>query len=166
MSLTGKPDLATAAPIANDGFWLDVSTADLMGKYRIPAEYVGDVITWGLTLAVVRVNNYLQRAKLEMITLGFATFEDYLAANSHTVGGFEVMQMHYEHAVYARAKAALLQQFNSMNRRDKAENQAKESEETEQYWLNESAASIAAINKAIFPLEDFSTSANVHVALI
>ena len=166
MSLTGKPELATAEPITNDGFWLDVSTADLMGKYRIPAEYVGDVITWGLTLSVVRVNNALQRAKNEMITLGFSTFDAYLIANSEQVGGYEIMQMHYEHAVYARAKAALLQQFNTMNRRDKAENPAKESEETEQYWLDESAASMAAINKAIFPLEDFSSKAHLHVALI
>lgn len=166
MSLTGKPALATAQPIANNGFWLDVSTADLMSKYRIPAEYAGEVITWALTLAVVRVNNYLQRAQAEIITLSFATFEAYLTANSQQVGGYEIMQTHYEHAVYARAKAALLQQFNSMNRRDQAENAAKESEQTEQYWLDESAASIAAINKAIFPLETFSANANVHVALI
>ena len=166
MSLTGKPALATAEPIANNGFWPDVTTADLMGKYRIPAEYVGDVITWGLTLAVVRVNNSLQRAQNEMMVLGYATFEAYLTANSEKVGGFEIMQTHYEHAVYARAKAALLQQFNTMNRRDKAENQAKESDETEQYWLDESAASIAAINAAIFPDETFITQSNVHVALI
>jgi len=166
MSLTGKPPLATAAPIENDGFWLDVSTADLMSKYRIPAEYVGDVITWGLTLAVVRVNAALVMVKSEIITLGFATLEAYLNANSNQVGGFETIQTHYEHAVYARAKASLLQQFNSMNRRDKAENAAKESEDTEQYWLDESAQSVVALQSAFFPDDCFIAKHNVHVALI
>ena len=166
MSLTGKPALAVAAPIENDGFWLDVSTADLMGKYRIPAEYVGDVITWGLTLAVVRVNAALVNVKNEIIIRGFATLEAYLNANSEQVGGFEIIQTHYEHAIYARAKASLLQQFNTMNRRDSAENQAKESEDTEQYWLDESAQSIAALQGAFFPDDVFIANHSVHVALI
>lgn len=166
MSLTGKPSLTTELPISNDGFWLDASMADLMSKYRIPSEYADDTIKWGLSLSVVRVNEQLERVKQAILLLPFATFEDYLASNSMPVVGSELLQVHYEHAIYSRAKAFLLQQFSTMNRRKDAENQAKESEETEQYWLDESAKSVAFLLRQFFPDESFISKANVHVALI
>lgn len=166
MSLTGKPSLTTASPITNDGFWLDVSMADLMSKYRIPSEYADDTIKWGLSLAVIRINEKLARAKAEMISLGSDTFADYLSAHSTPVAEGELLQIHYEAAVYSRAKALLLQQFKTMNRRTIAENEAKESEQTEQYWLDESQKSIASIMGWFFPTETFMTNANVYVGLI
>lgn len=166
MSLTGKPQLTTTAPVENDGFWPQASMADLMGKYRIPAETPSDTIKWALVLAIVRVNAALDGAKSELITMGYTTFAAYLTANPSLINNAELMQVHYEHAIYARTKAMLLQQFKTMNRRDNAENMAKESAETEQYWLDESQQSIAAIQSAVFPLESFSAKANSHVALI
>jgi len=166
MSLTGKPSLTTASPITNDGFWRDVSMADLMSKYRIPSEYADDTIKWGLSLAVIRVNEALERAKTVMQDDGFATFDDYLTAHPNGVADSELLQIHYEAAVYSRAKANLLQQFSTMNRRKDAENEAKESEQVEQYWLDESASSVAAILSTFFPLEFFAGKADVHVSLI
>lgn len=166
MSLTGKPALTTASPITNDGFWSDVSMADLMSKYRIPAEYADDTIKWGLSLAVVRVNEQLTRAKAAMALLGFVTFDDYLAGNAMPVVGSELLLVHYEAAVYSRAKAFLLKQFSTMNSRKIADNDAKDSDEVEQYWLDESAKSVAFILRQFFPDEDFSTNANVYAALI
>lgn len=166
MSLTGKPSLTTASPITNDGFWPDVAMADLMSKYRIPSEYADDTIMWGLSLAVIRVNEQLQRAKSLMLSQAFATFEDYLAANSSPVVNRELMQVKYEHAVFSRAKAFLLKQFVTMNRRPVAENEAKESEQAERYWLDESQQSIACLLKAFFPDDDFIRKSNVYVELI
>lgn len=166
MSLTGKPSLTTDALISNDGFWLDVSVADLMSKYRIPSEYADDTVKWGLALSIVRVNEQLERVKHAVLLFPFATFEDYLNSHSKPVVGSELLQVHYEHAIYSRAKAFLLQQFSTMNRRKEAENQAKESEETERYWLDESAKSVAFIMRQFFPDESFISKANVHVALI
>jgi len=166
MSLTGKPSLTTASPITNDGFWIDVAMADLMSKYRIPSEYADDTVKWGLSLAVIRVNEQLDRIKQAILLMPFTTFELYMDSNSMPVVGSELLQVHYEHAVYSRAKAFLLQQFSTMNSRKVAENEAKESEQTEQYWLDESAQSIAFLMRTFFPAESFVSKSNVHVSLI
>lgn len=157
MSLTGKPSLTTAAPVANDGFWPDLSLSDLMNRYRIPSEYADDTISWGLSLALVRVNEQLDRAKKAVLGMPFETLEASSAA---------ALNVHYEHAVYSYAKAFLLQQFSTMNRRKEAVNEAKESAETEQYWLDESQKSVAAILRHFVPGEDHSTKANFFVGLI
>jgi len=166
MSLTGNPILTTSQPLVNDGFWLDVAVGDLISKYRIPSEYTPETINTGLLLAVVRVNEKLKRAKDEMIVLGYNTFQLYLDNNSESIAGAELLQIHYEHAVFSRAKGFLLQQFKTMNRRDIAENEAKESEETEQFWLDESVKSIAAIMTEFFPLEIHVANNDVYVSSI
>jgi hypothetical protein len=160
MSLTGKPSLTTAAPVANDGFWPDLSLSDLMSRYRIPSEYADDTISWGLSLALVRVNEQLERAKQAVLVMPFETFTAYLESSS------AALKVHYEHAIYSYAKAFLLQQFSTMNRRKEAENMAKESSETEQYWLDESKKSVAAILRHFLPGEEHSTKANFFVGLI
>lgn len=164
MSLTGKSALTTSQALVNDGFWLDVAVGDLLGKYRIPAEYADDTINWGLALAVVRTNNKLVRAKEAIILLGYSTFQLYLTNNSDSVAGSELLQIHYEHAVFSRAKAFLLQQFKTINRREVAEDEAKESEETEQFWMDESAKSVAAIMTEFLPGEIHVANANAYVA--
>lgn len=167
MSLTGKPSLTNASPITNDGFWPDVEMADLMSKYRIPSEYADDTIKWGLSLAVVRVNEQLERIKqLILITEPAESFDEYLEMNSTPIFNLELLHVHYKHAVFSRAKAFLLKQFVTMNRRQIAENEAKESEQTEIYWLDESQASIASLMKAFFPDETFMRKSNLHVVLL
>ncbi len=161
MSLTGKPSLTTAAPVANDGFWPELSLSDLMNRYRIQSEYADDTISWGLSLALVRVNEQLERAKQAVLIMPFETFAGYLESSSAAA-----LNVHYEHAVYSYAKAFLLKQFSTMNRRKEAVNEAKESAETEQYWLDESQKSVAAILRKFFPGEDHSTKANFFVGLI
>lgn len=166
MSLTGKSSLTKASPITNDGWWADVSMADLMSKYRIPSEYADDTIKWGLSLAVVRVNETLDPVKQHLISLGFDDFESYLQANSSPVVSSELLLVHYENAVYSRAKALLLKQFITMNRREVAENQAKESEQTETYWLDESQASIASIWNMFFPEDSKAKTHGFHAVLL
>lgn len=166
MSLTGKPSLTNASPITNDGFWPDVEMADLMSKYRIPSEYADDTIKWGLSLAVIHVNEKLGRIKQLILSEAVETFEDYMQANSSPIFNRELMHVQYEHAVFSRAKALLLKQFVTMNRRQIAENEAKESEQTETYWLDQSQASVASLMKAFFPDEDFMRKSNFHVVLL
>ncbi|AWX99517.1 hypothetical protein A8139_05560 [Marinomonas primoryensis] len=165
MSLTGKPSLTTAAPVANDGFWPDLSLSDLMDRYRIPSEYADDTISWGLSLALVRVNEQLDRAKNNVLAMPFESFDAYLESMT-ILYGKPALSVHYEHAVYSYAKAFLLQQFSTMNRRKEAVNEAKESAETEQYWLDESKKSVAAIMRKFFPEEEHSTKANFYVELM
>ncbi len=162
MSLTGKPHLTSADPVPNDGFWPELAVADLMSKYRIPSEYADDTILWGLSLAVIRVNESLDRVKTELKAQSFATFEAYL--NDAETADAELLSVQYQHAVYARAKALLLQQFMTMNRRASAENEAKESAHTEQFWLDESQHAIAGVLRRFFPGESFVSNGNVRVA--
>lgn len=166
MSLTGKTALTTSAPVTNDGFWPDLQVADLLNKYRIPSEYVDGLIMQGLLLAVIRVNATLAPVKQAMIDLGHADLAAYTTANSEQLGGKELLLTEYENAVFCRAKAGLLQQFKTINRREIAENEAKEAEETEQYWLNESQASIAVFFNKLLPLETTLNNANAHVVLL
>lgn len=151
MSLTGKPELTTATSFSNDGFWPDLSLAELMDKYRIPAEYANDTISWGLTLALVNVNLELDPVKAEMVAQGFSDLAAYTSVNSHLINDQEQLLIQYKHAVYAYAKAQLIPQFNSMNRRENAVNAAKESPETEQYWLDQSAAAVQQLFGKLLP---------------
>ena len=167
MSLTGKTALTTAAEIQNDGFWPQLQIGDLLSKYRIPSEYADNITETGLILAMIRVNEALQRVKAHIqADLAFDTFADYLEAISTPMATSELLQIHYEHAVFSRAKAHLLQNFKTINRRDVAENEAKEAEQTEKYWLDESQASVASLLKQFFPAENFKTTANFHVELL
>jgi hypothetical protein len=166
MSLTGKPALASAGLFSNDGFWPDLSLSDLMSDYRIPPEYADNTIKWGLTLAVTYINSQLQPVK-DSVLLTHAAFEDYADANPAEIGGLHPLLIHYRHAVYAHAKAYLLQQFNSLNRKENAENAAKESADTEQWWLTESHGAVLALFNAVLPDQTlFQPQFGVHVALI
>ncbi len=166
MSLTGKPDLTTAAPIANDGFWPDLLLADLLNKYRIPAEYADDVIITGLTIAMIRVNEQLQAVKSQLLLELYSSLADFSAANPNTINAVDLLLTEYQNAVFCRAKAGLLQQFNTLNRKENAENAAKESDETEQYWLDESQASIKTFFSIVLPGEVVSGRANTRVTLL
>ena len=166
MSLTGKPSLTTAAPFVNDGFWPDLSVGELMDRYRIPSEYADDTINMGLTLALVNVNIDLEPVKAAIQALGHADLSAYNTDNPAELNGQPVTEIHYQHAVYSYAKAYLLQQFNSLNRRDNAANAAKEAPETEQYWHDQSARAVQKLFAKFLPTEFKPASAGAHVALI
>lgn len=166
MSLTGKPALTNTGPFTNDGFWFDLDIGEFLSKYRVPAEYADDTINWGLTLALVRVNLDLEKVKFAIIELGYVTADAYILANPVDLGDTDQLIVQYKHAVYANAKAYLLQQFNSMNRKPNAEAAAKEAPDTEQWWLDQSANAIAQLFAQFLPLEPKTANHGVHVALI
>ena len=166
MSLDGKPELTTAEPIANDGFWLALSMADLMSKYRLPSETPNPVIQMALTMAMVKVNDKLSDVKQAVLDMGSATFQAYISENSISMADSELFQIHYEHAVYSHAKAYMVPIFKTMIRREDAENEAKEGPQTEQDWLDESQGSIAYLMRQFFPENLVPNKANFHVALL
>lgn len=167
MSLTGKPSLTTAQAIANDGFWPDLQIGELMSQYRIPPEYADDVIKTGLVLAMVRVNEQLEAVQTEIIAGGHTTLAAYIAAKPvNQVNGKDVLTLHYQTAVFARAKAGLIPQFNQLNRKANAENAAKESDDSVDYWLNESQSSIKSLFAVVLPEENVSGQAGTYVGLI
>lgn len=165
-SLTGKPSLTTPSPFVNDGFWFDLDIGELMSKYRIPAEYADDTIKWGLTLALVNVNLELDRVKDRLIELGYTTADAYVLANPREMADSDSFTITYRHAVYSYAKAFLLQQFNSLNRKPTAEAATKEAPDTEQWWHDQSAKAVAQLFARVLPDTTKIANRNVFAVLI
>lgn len=139
MSFTGKPQTFLNTNVANDGFFPDLNLGDLQKVYRIPAEYTQEMVITHLQLAMSDCNHMLAVKRHEWKGLGFDT----LQAVADNEVGIDVMFVHqYKRAVFMRAKGLLLMQFATMNRRDQAENLAKESEETYQECLAQSGRAI------------------------
>ncbi|MEE7625446.1 head completion/stabilization protein [Methylobacter sp. Wu8] len=166
MSLTGKPALTTAAAVTNDGFWPDLTLADLMNNYRIPSEYADGVIKTGLNMALINVNLKLASVKAQLVLDGYVSLAAYTTAHPEALNGKQVLEELYKHAVYARAKAGLLMQFAAINRRPQAENQAKEGDDMETHWLDESQAAIAEFFRRFLPAETVFSKANTLAVLI
>jgi hypothetical protein len=166
MSLTGKPALTTAAAVTNDGFWPNLTLADLLNNYRIPSEYVDGVIQTGLSMALINVNQKLVSVKAKLVLDGYASLTAYTTAHPEALNGKQVLDELYKHAVYTRAKASLLMQFASINRRPQAENQTKEGDDMETYWLDESQAAIAEFFRRFLPAEPVLSKANALAVLL
>jgi Phage head completion protein (GPL) len=164
MSLTGKPDLPQARPVLNDGWWPNLQVGDLISQYRIPAEYDQDVIVTGIRMAILHVNRRLKEVKTALAA-DYLTFAAYVADKGN-VDGKPSLELHYANAVYSTAKANLLQQFNSMNRRPNAEAAAKEAPEMESHWLDQAEASIAEIIRAAIPGSTPVSDHGVYVGLL
>lgn len=132
MSFSGKPTTFVEQAIENDGFWPDLSVAEFQRGYRLPAEYLVDLLADGIAFAMGEVNQDLAKRKAAWQAAGIASVEsaDPTVLQERT---FHVAT--YKRAVYCRAKAYLLQQFATVNRRDTAENLAKEAPATEERFL-------------------------------
>ncbi|WP_020410999.1 head completion/stabilization protein [Hahella ganghwensis] len=139
MSFTGKTHSFLNVTLSNDGFFPDLSLGDFQRVYRIPAEYHADMVKEHLRLAMVAINVSLAERKDEWISGGF---ESLAAVSDQELDGQKLLVMHYQQAVYCRAKASLLQAFATMNRRESAENLAKEAPETEQKYLSLSVRAV------------------------
>lgn len=166
MSLTGKPQLTTNEPIPNNGFWPRLIVDELLSRYRIPSEYADDVIRHGLLLSMINVNEALLPAQRAIDVMGYATLESFALDNDDIVDDQRVSIVRYKHAVFSRAKAFLLQQFNTLNRRAQAENAGKEAPETEQYWLDQSQAEIHYFFQRFVPDHGTPARYGFHAALI
>jgi hypothetical protein len=79
-SYTGKPELTTLEPIANNGFFPDLAMSDLVTTYRIPSEYDNNVIKDGLMLAMIEINQQLSPFQA-MLAIDYATLADYCTVN-------------------------------------------------------------------------------------
>lgn len=123
MSFSGKPTTFVEQAIENDGFWPDLSVSEFQKGYRLPAEYLVELLAAELTTAMHEVNLDLAKFKTRWQGAGVSSVEsaDTTVLPERT---FQVAQ--YKRAVYTRAKATLLTQFATVSRRESAENVGKE----------------------------------------
>ncbi len=132
MSFSGRPTTLIEQPIANDGFWPDLDLAEFQKGYRLPAEYLVELLVDGIGFAMGEVNVDLAQRKAQWQRTGISNVA---SADPMILEERTFMALSYKRAVYCRAKAYLLGQFVTINRRDAAENLAKEAPDTAAAFL-------------------------------
>ncbi|MGA9702093.1 head completion/stabilization protein [Pseudomonas sp.] len=123
MSFSGRPTTLVEQQIENDGFWPNLSVSEFQKGYRLPAEYVLDMLGADLTTAMTEVNADLAELKARWQGRGVSNVE---SADTTVLPERTFQAATYKRAVYCRAKASLLTQFATIIRRDSAENLGKE----------------------------------------
>ncbi|KAA8693111.1 Prophage PSPPH06, putative head completion/stabilization protein [Pseudomonas caricapapayae] len=142
MSFSGKPSIFIEQPITNDGFWPDLSLAEFQKCYRLPAEYLIEMLTADLTMAMIEVNTDLAKLKARWQGTGVSNVE---SADTTVLPERTFQAATYKRAVYSRAKASLLTQFATVNRRESAENVGKELPERSETFLAFSQAAVRSL---------------------
>jgi hypothetical protein len=142
MSFSGKPTTFVEQAIENDGFWPDLSVAEFQKGYRLPAEYLVDMLVTDLTTAMTEVNRDLAKRKSEWQNVGVTTVE---SADSTVLPERTFHAATYKRAVYCRAKASLLTQFATVTRRESAENTGKELPERGEAFLEFSQQAVRSL---------------------
>ena len=142
MSFSGKPTTLVEQQIDNDGFWPDLSVSEFQKGYRLPGEYLGDMLVADLTTAMVEVNTDLARCKSRWQSVGVVCVE---SADPMVLPERAFHVATYKRAVYARAKASLLTQFVTVTRRDSAENTGKEAPERAETFLSFSQQAVRSL---------------------
>lgn len=132
MSFSGKPTTLVELAIKNDGFWPNLDVAEFQKGYRLPAEYLVELLTAELTTAMSEVNSDLATCKSRWQNQGVTTLE---SADPMVLPERTFQAATYKRAVYCRAKASLLPQFVTIIRRDSAENLGKESPDRPETFL-------------------------------
>ncbi|MDU8618988.1 head completion/stabilization protein [Pseudomonas syringae] len=145
MSFSGRPTNVVEHAIKNDGFWPDLSIAEFQKGYRLPAEYLVDLLVADLTMAMIEVNTDLANAQSILQSAGVSSLESFTGAATPESWGYVHKVMLYKRAVYARAKASLLTQFATVNRRESAENVGKELPERYETFLAFSQAAVRSL---------------------
>lgn len=142
MSFSGKPTTFVEQAIENDGFWPNLSVSEFQKGYRLPAEYLVDMLATDLATAMAEVNQDLAKRKGEWQNAGVVSVE---SADPMVLPERTFHAATYKRAVYCRAKASLLTQFATVTRRESAENTGKELPERGETFLEFSQQSIRSL---------------------
>ncbi|WP_454565407.1 head completion/stabilization protein [Pseudomonas sp. AIG] len=142
MSFSGKPTTFVEQAIENDGFWPNLSVSEFQKGYRLPAEYLVDMLVTDLKTAMIEVNGDLTKRKSDWQNVGVTTVE---TADPTVLPERTFHSATYKRAVYCRAKASLLTQFATVNRRESAENIGKELPERGETFLEFSQQAIRVL---------------------
>ncbi|POG04531.1 head protein [Pseudomonas putida] len=142
MSFSGKPTTVVEQTIENNGFWPNLSLAEYQKAYRLPGEYLNEVLVTQLELAMGEVNADLKKLMASWQSIGItevATADPLLLEER----AYKVKL--YKRAVYCRAKATALTDFATVTRREVAENTGKEAPERADSYLAFSQQAVRAL---------------------
>jgi hypothetical protein len=142
MSFSGKPTTVVDQSIENNGFWPDLSLAEYQKAYRLPGEYLSEVLVTQLELAMGDVNSDLARLMASWQSLGIT---EVATADPLLLQARAYKVKLYKRAVYCRAKATALTDFATVTRREVAENTGKEAPERADTFLAFSQSAVRAL---------------------
>ncbi|WP_419787322.1 head completion/stabilization protein [Pseudodesulfovibrio sp.] len=143
MSFSGKANAESTTVVKNDGWWPDFPVADFQERYRMPAEYAEKLLVDGLQTGMAWANKELKFWKALHADNGCASLE--AVPCEERLGDETVFLVHYRRAVYSHAKGFLLQQYPTVDRRESANNEARESQKTESKFYEFAQQAVADI---------------------
>lgn len=150
MSFSGRETAFSSHAVANDGFFPDIVLGEFQQLHRIPSHYADAAIEHQVDFARGEINAQLVDKKAGWVADGhnaLTEVDDADGGNRHR---------DYLAAVYYRAKANLLADFQTMSRRESAEDIAKESDAMYQRLM-------ATSHKALRRLLGLKTSIDVEL---
>ncbi|VVN21030.1 hypothetical protein PS619_04324 [Pseudomonas fluorescens] len=142
MSFSGKPTTFVEQAIENDGFWPNLSVSEFQKGYRLPAEYLVDMLVTDLTTAMIEINRDLSKRKGQWQSVGITSVE---SGDPKVLPDSTFRVATYKRAVYCRAKSSLLTQFATVSRRESAENTGKEMPERGETFLQFSQQAVRSL---------------------
>lgn len=101
--------------ITNSGFWCDVSIEEFQKQRAIPFNLPNEMIKSALIAAMQGLNLDLQEVENNYRAKGVNDVED---VPGDLINGETYAQILYKKAVFARAKAELLPEFNTLSGRE------------------------------------------------
>lgn len=121
MSFSAITDQTSTVTLPGDGWYPDLSVGEFQRVYRLPAEYAAALVEDHLGLARLWAVRQLQAWRAEQEAAGFASLD---AVPVFGMPG-EATRL-FKRAVFCHAKALLLGQFATVERREAAREDAKE----------------------------------------
>lgn len=128
--------------IKNDPFYIDISVTEFIKERRIPDEFDRGNTRNTLLVSIAQINNDLKQWKDEKKQGGLDSIKD---STDPMLDGQPQLVILYRSAVFSRAKAQVLQNFETLSQRDEANNLSKSSKETYNSLLAESQRALRTL---------------------
>lgn len=114
MSFTGRPESFLETTVTNNGFFPALPMREFQETYRVPAELAESAVVRQLVIARDYVNDQLNKQQEQWQSVEHASLEGVDIAESSRLVDW------YKDAVFNRAKAHLLTDFETFTRRASA----------------------------------------------
>ena len=111
----GRSTTQTEEQIENNGFWPDISIDEFQRQRAIPLQIPQEMVTAALIAAMHGLAVDLAEVEQAYNQQGISCTEDIYAS---LINGENSVQALYKKAVFARAKADLLPEFNTLSGRE------------------------------------------------
>lgn len=138
MSFNALPNQYSDLTLDAVGFWPELSVAEFQRLYRLPGEYAAELLLDHLALARTWAAGQLGSWRVEQAEAGYQHLTD---VPLNDIPG-EAVRV-WKRAVFSHAKALLLPQFATMDRREAAKNEAKEGQESADTFFAQANNAIA-----------------------